>query len=73
MGFQRQKTQAVSQTEPRINALKYEQSTFGATKSVVYGTNRICGNIIESVDFVSTAHTTSGGRMGKRRTRRQAV
>lgn len=65
MGFQRQKTQAVSQTEPRINALKYEQSTFGATKSVVYGTNRICGNIIESVDFVSTAHTTSGGRMGK--------
>lgn len=65
MGFQKQRTQAVSQTEPRINALKYEQSTFGATKSVVYGTNRICGNIIESVDFVSTAHTTSGGRMGK--------
>lgn len=62
MGFQRQNTQTtVSQEEPRINALKYEQSTFGATKSVVYGTNRICGNIIDSVDFTSIAHTTTTG------------
>lgn len=62
MGFQRQNTQTtVSQEEPRINALKYEQSTFGATKSVVYGTNRVCGNIIDSVDFTSIAHTTTTG------------
>jgi hypothetical protein len=63
MGFFGNK-QSMSQEEPRINALKYEQSTFGATKSVVYGTNRICGNVIDSVDFTAVAHTETQ-RMGK--------
>jgi len=57
--------ESISTTEPRINALKYEQSTFGAVKSVVYGTNRICGNIMDSVDFTAIAHTTSTPQGGK--------
>lgn len=59
------KNDAISTTEPRINALKYEQSTFGAVKSVVYGTNRICGNIMDSVDFTPIAHTTTAAQSGK--------
>ena len=55
----------MSQTEPRINALKYEQSTFGACKTVVYGTNRICGNIIDSVDFQSIQHVERTQQAGK--------
>lgn len=59
------KEESISTTEPRINALKYEQSTFGAVKSVVYGTNRICGNIIDTVDFTPIAHTTTTAQSGK--------
>lgn len=65
MGFQTDTSSSMSQSEPRINALKYEQSTFGACKSVVYGTNRICGNIIDSVDFQSIQHVERTQQQGK--------
>lgn len=65
MGFQTDTSSSMSQTEPRINALKYEQSTFGACKTVVYGTNRICGNIIDSVDFQSIQHVERTQQAGK--------
>ena len=64
MGFNKNSGSAVAQNEPRLNAIKFEQSTHGATKAVIYGTNRICGNVIDNVDFTSIAHTTSQ-RVGK--------
>lgn len=67
MGFLFKKKESISTTEPRINALKYEQSTFGAVKNVVYGTNRVCGNILDSIDFTAIAHTETtqvGGKGG---------
>ena len=64
MGFFGQKQDSISKKEPRLNSLKYEQSTFGATKAVLYGTNRLCGNIIDSVDFKATAHKNTV-KMGK--------
>lgn len=58
MGFLNKKNNsAVAQNEPRLNAVKFEQSTFGAAKSVVYGTNRITGNVIDNVDFTTISHT----------------
>jgi parallel beta-helix repeat protein len=60
---------AISTEEPRINAIKYQQSTFAAVKSLVYGKNKICGNIIESQDFTAIPHTepvNSGGKGGSR-------
>lgn len=66
--FGKKDNDAISQSEPRINAITYEQSTFGAVKNVVYGTNRVCGNIIDSVDFTVIGHTTetSSGKGGGR-------
>lgn len=64
MGFFGQKKESISKKEPRLNSIKYEQSTFGATKAVLYGTNRLCGNIIDSVDFKATAHKNTV-KMGK--------
>lgn len=64
MGFFGKKQDSISKKEPRLNSLKYEQSTFGATKAVLYGTNRLCGNIIDSVDFKATAHKNTV-KMGK--------
>lgn len=66
MGFNKNSGSAVAQNEPRLNAIKFEQSTHGATKAVIYGTNRICGNVIDNVDFTSIAHTTTTSqRVGK--------
>ena len=64
MGFFRKQADSISDNEPRFNALKFEQSTYGATKPVLYGTNRICGNVIDSVDFKATKHENTT-RMGK--------
>lgn len=49
----------IAKEEPRINAINYQQSTFGAVKSVVYGTNKISGNIIESIDLKAIPHTST--------------
>lgn len=51
------RTKKISSEEPRINAITYQQSTFGAVKTILYGTNKISGNIIDSTDFVATPHT----------------
>lgn len=64
MGFIRNKKSSLAQEESRLNAIQYEQSTYGTTKQVVYGTNKICGNLIDNVDFTAIEHKSSV-KMGK--------
>ena len=52
------KNNNISNTAPIINAVQYQQSTYGASKAVVYGTNRLTGNIIDCIDFTAIPHTT---------------
>ena len=47
---------SLAKEESRISSLQYEQSTYGTTKQVVYGTNRICGNLIDNTDFTAIEH-----------------
>nr|DAO85794.1 MAG TPA: tail protein [Bacteriophage sp.] len=72
MGFvTKNNNSAVAQNEPRLNAVKFEQSTFGAAKTVVYGTNRITGNVIDNVDFTTISHTETQ-RVGKGGSQKQS-
>lgn len=57
----------ISHEENRINALQIQQSTYGTVVPVVFGTNRVAGNLIDYVDFTAIPHTkttTSGGKGG---------
>lgn len=57
----------ISHEDPRINALQIQQSTYGGVIPVVFGTNRIAGNLLDYIDFTAIAHTTtqsSGGKGG---------
>ena len=64
MGFVRSNTSSLAKEESRISSLQYEQSTYGTTKQVVYGTNRICGNLIDNTDFTAIEHKEKV-KMGK--------
>lgn len=64
MGFVRSNTSSLAKEESRISSLQYEQSTYGTTKQVVYGTNRICGNLIDNTDFTAIEHKQKV-KMGK--------
>lgn len=64
MGFFRSNTSSLAKEESRISSLQYEQSTYGTTKQVVYGTNRICGNLIDNTDFTAIEHKQKV-KMGK--------
>ena len=55
---------SLAKEESRISSLQYEQSTYGTTKQVVYGTNRICGNLIDNTDFTAIEHKNKV-KMGK--------
>ena len=63
MGFSSNKN-TLAKEESRLNAIQYSQSTYGTTKQIVYGTNNICGNLIDSVDFTAIEHKSSV-KMGK--------
>lgn len=57
----------ISHEENRINALQVQQSTYGTVIPVVFGTNRVAGNLIDYMDFTAIPHTkttTSGGKGG---------
>lgn len=57
----------ISHEENRINALQIQQSTYGTVIPVVFGTNRVAGNLIDYMDFTAIPHTkttTSGGKGG---------
>ena len=50
-----------------IKGLRIQSSTFGAPQSLVFGTTRVSGNLIDYMDFTAIAHTTtqtSGGKGG---------
>ncbi|GEM_PF-2092944 len=69
--FKKKKTEEpISREGNRVNSLQIQQSTYGATIPVVYGTTRVAGNIIDYVDFTPIAHTkvtqqAGGGGGGK--------
>lgn len=57
----------ISHEENRINALQIQQSTYGTVIPVIFGTNRVAGNLIDYMDFTAIPHTkttTSGGKGG---------
>lgn len=57
----------ISTEDNRINALQIQQSTYGGVIPVVFGTNRIAGNMLDYIDFTAIPHTTtqsSGGKGG---------
>lgn len=57
----------ISTSEPRLGALRVQQSSYGLSLPIVYGRTRIAGNLIWYGDFTAIAHTTttsSGGKGG---------
>ncbi|MGV0960106.1 MAG: phage tail protein [Limnohabitans sp.] len=57
----------ISTSEPRLGALRVQQSSYGLALPIVYGRTRVGGNLIWYGDFVAIAHTTttqSGGKGG---------
>lgn len=57
----------ISTSETRIEALTLQSSAYGVTIPLVYGVNRIAGNMLWYGDFKANAHTssqTSGGKGG---------
>jgi len=61
------KSSTISTSEPRIGALRIQQSTYGLPLFVVWGANRVPGNLIDYNNFRTiavTTTTTSGGKGG---------
>jgi hypothetical protein len=57
----------ISTSEPRLGAMRVQQSSYGLSLPIVYGRTRVTGNLIWYGDFVAIAHTTtttSGGKGG---------
>jgi Putative phage tail protein len=55
----------ISMQEPRAAGLRVQTSAYGMTLPVVYGRNRIAGNLIWYGDFRSIAHTSTQSAGGK--------
>ncbi len=58
----------ISTSEPRLGAMRIQQSSYGLALPIVYGRTRVAGNLIWYGNFVAIAHTTtttSGGGGGK--------
>ena len=54
-------------TAPRLAGMQIQTSTYGNPVALVYGRNRVAGNLLWYGDFTATAHTTtqsSGGGKG---------
>lgn len=60
------KKSTISTSEQRIMSLQVQQSSYGLTLPVVFGQNRLAGNLIDYSDFTAIAHTTrtSAGKGG---------
>ncbi len=57
----------ITQVGPRVNDLNVQSSAYGAVIPIVYGLNRLAGNLIWSTDLIETQHvttSTSGGGGG---------
>lgn len=59
------KRSASTTPPPAVGAMRIQQSSYGVTIPLVYGTNRISGNIIWYDDFKSYAHEQQQGGAGK--------
>lgn len=60
-------TTTISTSATRIEALNIQSSAYGVTIPLVYGSNRLSGNMVWYGDFKATAHTStqsSGGKGG---------
>lgn len=55
----------ISNSETKIEAIKLQSSAYGATVSVVHGTARVAGNLVDYGDFQAIAHTTTQEAGGK--------
>jgi len=55
----------ISTTEPRLGALNIQTSSYGQVIPLVYGRQRISGNLIWYGDFTPIAHTTTQTTGGK--------
>lgn len=53
------KTSTNSTYEPKINNLDVQQSCYGVPVPIVYGTQKIAGNLIDYEDFTAIPHVTS--------------
>jgi hypothetical protein len=61
------KKQTIANEEQRVGALRIQSSAYGLCIPLVWGTNRVSGNLIWYGDFQATAHTTKeevGGKGG---------
>ena len=47
---------------PQLNDLKVAKSNFGVQIPIIYGSNKIAGNLIWSTDIKEVSKTTSGGK-----------
>lgn len=55
----------ISTSEPRLGAVRIQQSSYGLALPIVYGRTRVGGNLIWYGDFNAIAHTTSSSSGGK--------
>ena len=59
--------QTISTSEPRVGAMRVQQSSYGAVLPIVLGRQRVAPNLLWYGDFTPIAHTssqTSGGKGG---------
>lgn len=54
----------ISTETPRIGAMRINASAYGLCEPLLWGTNRIAGNLIWYGDFKAIAHTTTQGGKG---------
>lgn len=61
------KSTTINNTATRISSMQIQSSAYGRCIPIIYGTNKIAGNIFWYDDFVATPHTTttSSGGGGK--------
>jgi len=57
--------QNISQTDPIIGAIKITTSAYGLTRPVLYGINRLSGNMIWYGDYTAIPYTTKTSAGGK--------
>lgn len=61
------KSSTISTSEQRILSMQIQQSSYGLALPIVFGQNRIAGNLIDYTDFTAiatTTRTTQGGKGG---------
>lgn len=48
----------------RLSDLKMQVSTYGAMRPILYGTNRVAGNVVWASDLIETSHEEEAGGKG---------